>query len=167
MLLQKNTLIDWTAPWKFLIFIIQFSQGEAGQVSGALFMVEFGQILPFKSTHHGFFFADFWWDMLGHWINIDNLCYHIVVLKKKNLAKLLKIALLGPYLGKNWASMGHTQNEAIYIYWKWQKEIISFQELFISSRYKFWLSYEWFSDLYNILLPKSAIFGWKRCDWIF
>ena len=49
--------------------------------------------------------------MLGHWINIYNLCYHIVVLKKK-LIKLLKIVLLGPCLGKNWASMGHTQNEA-------------------------------------------------------
>ena len=30
------------------------------------------------------FFADFCWDKLGHWINIYNLHYHIVVLKKKN-----------------------------------------------------------------------------------
>ena len=51
--------------------------------------------------------------MLGHY----NLCYHIVVLKKKS-AKLLKVALLGPYLGKNWASMGHTLNEAQFFFWK-------------------------------------------------
>ena len=108
----KTTLFDWTAPWKFLIFIIRFSWGETGQVTGTLFMVEFGQILPFSSTHLAFFFfADFYWDMLGHWTNIYSLCYHIVVLKKISV-KLLKIALLRPYLGKNWANMGHAQDEA-------------------------------------------------------
>ena len=55
-----------------------------------------------------FFFADFYWDMSGQWINIYNVCY-IVVLEKKSV-KLLKTALLGPYLGKNWASMGYAQN---------------------------------------------------------
>ena len=40
---------------KFLIFIIRFSRGEAGQVSGALFMVEFGQILPFSRDVKPFF----------------------------------------------------------------------------------------------------------------
>ena len=53
--------------------------------------------------------------MLGHSINIYNLCYHIVILKKKT-DKLLKIAILGPYLGNNWASMGHTQNEAPFFF---------------------------------------------------
>ena len=52
--------------------------------------------------------------MLAHWINIYNLGYHIVVLKK-NSVTLLKIALLGPYLGKNWASMSHAQNEAQFL----------------------------------------------------
>ena len=28
------------------------------------------------------------------------------------LVKLLKVPLLGPYLGKNWSSMRHTQNQA-------------------------------------------------------
>ena len=54
------------APWKFLIFIIWFSGGKAGQLSGALFMVEFGQILPFSPTHHGFFLlisSEICWDI--------------------------------------------------------------------------------------------------------
>ena len=79
----KTTLFVWTALWKLLIFIIRFSWDKAGQVNHASFMVEFGQILPFSSTHVGFFFADFYWDMLGQWTDIYNLCYHIVVLKKK------------------------------------------------------------------------------------
>ena len=53
--LQKNMFFDWMAPWKSLIFIIRFSRGKACQVSGTLYMVEFGQSLPFSSTHHGFF----------------------------------------------------------------------------------------------------------------
>ena len=51
----KNLLFDWMAPWKLLIFITWFSWGEASQVSGTSFMVEFGQILPFNSTHLGYF----------------------------------------------------------------------------------------------------------------
>ena len=31
---------------------------------------------------------------------------------EKKLVKLLKIALLGPYLGKNWASIDYAQNQA-------------------------------------------------------
>ena len=46
---------------------------------------------------------------------------------------MLKIALLGPYLGKNWASMGRTQHEAQFFFGN-NKQIISFQELFISSK---------------------------------
>ena len=46
------------------------------------------------------FFADFHWDTPGNLINIYNVSYNTVVLKKKSL-KLLQIALLGPYLGKN------------------------------------------------------------------
>ena len=105
------------APWKFLIFIIRFSWIEVVQVSSAFFMVEFSQILPFSSTHLGFF-SDFYWDMLGHLVNIYNLFYHIVVLKKK----LLKTVLLGHYLGKNWASMSHTQNEAQFVFLETTKE---------------------------------------------
>ena len=50
--------------------------------------------------------------MLGHWINIYNLCYHyccFVVLFYHKLVKLLKIALIGHYLGKHWTSMGHAK----------------------------------------------------------
>ena len=41
---------------------------------------------------------------------VGTLNQYFVALKK-NSVKLLKIALVGPYLGKNWASMGHAQNE--------------------------------------------------------
>ena len=99
----KTVLFDWTTSWKLLIFIIRFSQGETDQVSGSSFMlssvVKFGQILPLRSTHFRFFFADFHWDMSGNWINIYNLCYHTVVLKK--ITETFTIALLGLYLGKN------------------------------------------------------------------
>ena len=40
---------------------------------------------------------------------------------------------------------------------------MNFQELFISSKYhQFWLSYGWFSVLYDILLPKPVISSWNR-----
>ena len=52
-------LFDWTTLQKFLIFIIQFSQGKSDQVSDAPFMlssvVKFGQILCFSSTQFKFF----------------------------------------------------------------------------------------------------------------
>ena len=48
--------------------------------------------------------------MSGNGINIYNLCYNTVVLKKK-LLKLLQIAVLGPYLGKNLANRDHAQNQ--------------------------------------------------------
>ena len=93
-----------------MIFIIRFSQGEAGQVSGALFMMEFGQILPFSFTQPGFFF---FFLLISSEICLDielifNLCYHIVVLKKKP-GKVVKDC-------KYWASMGHTQNEAQFCF---------------------------------------------------
>ena len=53
--------------------------------------------------------------MSGNGINIYNLCYNTVVLKKK-LLKLLQIALLGPYLGKNSASRGDAQNQAQFFF---------------------------------------------------
>ena len=52
----KIKLFDWIVPWKFLIFIIQFSWGKADQESSASFVGEFGQMLPFSSTHLTFFF---------------------------------------------------------------------------------------------------------------
>ena len=80
-------LFDWTTPWKFLIFIIWFFRGETDQVSGTSFMlssvVKFGQILPIGSTHFGFFFADFHWDMSGNLINIYNLHYNTVYSSEK------------------------------------------------------------------------------------
>ena len=92
-------------PWKFLTFIIQFFQGETDQVSGTSFMlssvVKFGQILLIGSSHFGFFFC--WFpSRYVRKFNIYNLHYNAVVLKKKKkMLKLLQIAYLGPYLGKN------------------------------------------------------------------
>ena len=63
---KKNTLFDWAAWWKSLLFIIRFSRGEADQVSGTLLMVECGQILPFSSTHRGFILlisSEICWDI--------------------------------------------------------------------------------------------------------
>ena len=37
---------------------------------------------------------------------------------EKKSVKLLKIALLRPYLGKNWANMSHAQDEAQFFFWK-------------------------------------------------
>ena len=77
------------------------------------------------------------------------------------MLELLQIAFLTPCLGKNSASRGHVQNQ-VQVFFGDNKEIISFQEVFILWKYKFWLSYEWFSGLKDILLPKPAIFGWNR-----
>ena len=78
----KTTLFDRMAPWRFLIFIIWFSR-----LQSIFWLISI--------------------EMSRNWIN--NLCYNIVVLKKK--LKLLKAAFLGIYLGKNCASMGQTQNK--------------------------------------------------------
>ena len=47
-----------------------------------------------------FFFADFHSDVPGNWINIYKWFCNAVLLKKK-LVRPLKLALLGPYLGKS------------------------------------------------------------------
>ena len=139
-----------------MIFIIQFSWGEAGHVSGVWVwclwwnLIKFYALVPPTLD----FFADFYWDILGNWHDMLSYC--------SSEEKGRKIALLGCYLGKNWASMGHAQNETLIFFRKWQKEIISFQELFILSEYKFWLSYEWFSDLCDILLLKLATSGLEQ-----
>ena len=78
---------------------------------------------------------------------------------KKSL-KLLKIALLVPYLGKIRSSMGHSQNQVHNIFAE-----ITKQDHFISSKYhKFWLSYAWFSTSGDVLLPKRAISNWNSYD---
>ena len=88
-------------------------------------------------------------DYCGTWANFTQV-------------KLVKIAPLRTLFGQKLGQHGlHPKWSSIFL-WKYQNEIISSQELFISSKYrKFWLSYEWFFDLCNILLPKPAISGWK------
>ena len=48
--------------------------------------------------------------MFENSININTLCYNALLLKKK-MVEIIKIALLGPYLGKNRANMGHSQKD--------------------------------------------------------
>ena len=105
-------------------------------------MFNFGQVLPIRSTQFGYF-TDFHWDVSGNWININNI-YNTVVLKK--MVKLLQIALLEPYLGKNSASRGHAQNQVQFFLEIMKGDHKLSRTFFILSKYcKFWLSYEWFS----------------------
>ena len=80
----KTMLFDWPSPWKFLIFIIRFFWGKADQVSGALFIlssvVNFGQVLPIRSTHFGFFLLIFI-EICQEIELISNLCYNTVLKK--------------------------------------------------------------------------------------
>ena len=84
------------------------------------YMVEFGQILPFSSTHFGIFLLIS--IEICQEVELISITYvkTVVLKKKKQLVKLLKIALLGPYLGKNWASMGHAQNQAQFFSLLWK-----------------------------------------------
>ena len=93
----KTMLFDWrTLDFHHSIF----PRWETDQVIGASFMfssvIKDGQILPIGSAHFGFFFADFHWDMSENFINIYNKLQYCSSEKK-----LLQIALLGTYLGKN------------------------------------------------------------------
>ena len=47
LLACKNCIIYWTAVLKFLIFIIQFSQEEADQVSGTLHYLQWWNLVKF------------------------------------------------------------------------------------------------------------------------
>ena len=106
--LRENS---WYSSFNFL-------EAWQDQVSSTLFVVESGQTLPSILVPPT---LDFFCWLLLRYVrklnNVYNLCYNTVVLKKK-LIKLLKITLLRSYLGKNWASMGHTQNQSQFLLWK-------------------------------------------------
>ena len=94
-------------------------------------------------------------------INIYNLCYNTAVLKK--ITKTFTNCSFRTVFGQKLGQQRPCPKSSSIFFWRWQKVIISFQELFILSEYhKFWLSYEWFSVLYDVLLPKLAISGWNR-----
>ena len=60
--------------------------------------------------------------------------------------------------------MGHAQNKKPFFSQKQQKQILSFQNIFILTKYHvFWLSYECFSILCNTFLLKSAISSHNSC----
>ena len=100
----KNQVILLDGSMKFLdihdsIFLWQCRSGKWCFVYGWIWSI-------FTLYFHTpwIFFADFYWDMLGNWTNIYNLCYHIVVLKKK-IRKTVKNCssgtLFGQKLGKH------------------------------------------------------------------
>ena len=60
--------------------------------------------------------------------------------------------------------MGHAQDEKNFFWQKYQKQIISFQQIFILSKYHmFWLSYEIFSILSDVSCQKSVISNQNSC----
>ena len=58
--------------------------------------------------------------------------------------------------------MSHAQNKKTIFWQKYQKQIISFQKLFILSKYhKSWLSYESLSILSDVFCQKKVSFPAK------
>ena len=79
-----------------------------------LSVVEFSQVLPFR-FHPLLIFLLISIEICQE-IELISMTYVIMLLSWKKLVKLLKIALLGPYLDKNWVSMGRTQNQVQCFY---------------------------------------------------
>ena len=106
-----------------------------------------------KTTPNLIFFAGFQWSMLGNSINFKNFDWNPVVLKtSKNYYFLAQLV-------QNWSHHGPRPKQKNNVFFqKQQNEILSFQNLFILTKYRvFWLSYECFSRLCNAFLLKSAI----------
>ena len=78
-------------------------------------LTKFGPNLAPKTTHTLLFLTDFQWHMLRDSININNLCWNPVVLKKK-WVKPLKNCFIGPNLHKKGVIMGHAQRGKQF-YW--------------------------------------------------
>ena len=113
------------------------------------------QILPIRLHLLWTFLTDFQWDMSAKVINIYNLCYNALVLKK--ICKTFqKCSFRTLFRQKH----GPGQKSSSNFFLEITKEIISLQEPFILSKcLKFWLSHGWFFVLWDILLPKRAISG--------
>ena len=91
--------------------------------------------------------------MLRDSINTISFCCNPVVLKKKNLIRPLKIAFLSPVCRLAWVMLKMKNN---FFFWQKKKQTISFQKLFILSKYHLlWLSYEIFSILGCFLSKKG------------
>ena len=77
--------------------------------------------------------------MLDDSINIDNRNWNPLVMKKVVMPP--KITILWPSFHNNGVPMGYTQNKKTIFFAEITNQIISFQKLFILSKYMFWLSY--------------------------
>ena len=96
------------------------------------------------------FFLIFIEIMSGNSINIYNACYNVVLPEK---LKKKKIAQVRTALREKQSQHGPHSKSSSTFSWKQEQKIISFQELFILSKYqKFWLTYKSFSVLCDILL---------------
>ena len=97
-------------------------------------------------------FIDFPWIMSDDSINMNYLRCSSGEKKLKNFWKLTFWNTTWAKTGSAWANQIHNTSMR-----KYQKEIICFQDRFIPLKYhKFWMSYEWFSSLCDILLPKKG-----------
>ena len=150
-----------TTPWKLLIFIIRFSRGEIDQVNDGSFMlssvVEFIQILPFR-------FHPLWNFLLisieiSQEIKLISLTYVIInCSSEKKDCQTFKNYSFRTQLGKKTGpASSATPNIKFNLFSGIYKRDCKLSKTFFFSKYKFWLSYEWFSALCEILLPKRAI----------
>ena len=74
---------------------------------------------------------------------------------EKKLVKPLQNWFFGPNLHKEGVIMGHAQGGKKFFWQKYQKKIISFQKVFILSKYMFWLSYELLLSYYVFMVMSS------------
>ena len=114
--------------------------------------------VSFKLYPPWIFCADLYWDMSGNWINI--------VLKK--IGETVKNCSLGSYLGKNWACVGHTQNQAQFFFGgnmeNFFKNFLFYQNIISFD----WVmnDFLWHTVLCDIFLPFPAETDVRRKQWI-
>ena len=154
----KTTLFDWTTPFDFHHSI--FLRWDRSGMWLFVYVIFSGWMWSnFTLQFHLLqkFFANFQWDISGNWISIYNLCCNTVTLKKNCKTFLV------PNLVKNWASMGHAQDQVHICLLEITKgdHKLSKTFYFIKSFNRF----EWlFFLLGYILLPKLAISSWNSCQ---
>ena len=106
------------------------------------------QILPIRLHLLWIFLTDFLWYMSAKGINIYNLCYNALVLKKSG-----RTFQNGSFRTLFRQKYGPSQKSSSIFFLKIGKKIVSLQEPFILSKcLKFWLSHGWFFVLWDILL---------------
>ena len=102
------------------------------------------------------FFIDFHWDMSENLINIYNLRYNTVVLKK--VAKTFTNCSFRTLFGQKTRPAEAMPKIKFNFFLEITKGDYKLSRTFyFIKNHNFWLSYEWFYVLYDILLPKPVI----------